>query len=117
MSKLQQLIFDLEKLNKDYLELSKFGFPMNEKGLEYEKRRYEKAGKLLIDFYKNKFLPEYALSEEISRSALNRTELVLSYISSQASELISKEKKSELRAKGKSRDLELLVKYLKEMEK
>ena len=66
MPKIKQLIEDLEELNENYLEIDKRipkrRFPI----FETEKEEYMKLGRLLIDFYENKFTFNFpAISKDI----------------------------------------------------
>ncbi len=61
MNYVEQLIEDLETLNKHYKELSNLNYFLNNKDdNEGFKARLTEAGQLLIDFYKKTFIPVYS---------------------------------------------------------
>ena len=92
MRKIKQLIKDLEVLNKNYLELTSWEFEdiNTEEDLENQNERDIKAGKLFVDFYNNKFVPEYSESKKIPKEILGKIERYIAYLSSTASMYIEK---------------------------
>jgi hypothetical protein len=89
MAKLPQLIADLERLNTNYLELSKPSFPQTKEDVKKKKKNALKAGQLFVDFYNKVFVPQYSKSAEIPKVVLDKIEPYLSYLSSTASGLIN----------------------------
>lgn len=69
MDYLKQLIQELKQLEKNYSELSDMSFLKTKEDNEPFKQRLIEAGKLLIDFYEKRFVPEYfGISTEIEEA-------------------------------------------------
>ena len=71
---IKQLIEDLENLNKDYLKMSRWIYSRTKENVRKQEEGYLKSGELFINFYNNKFVPEYSSSKEIPIEVLNKVE-------------------------------------------
>jgi len=61
MATINQLIVDLEKLNKRYSELSdSHNALFTKEDAENFQKRLTEAGQLFVDFYENSFVPNYS---------------------------------------------------------
>lgn len=88
MATLKQLANDLERLDKHYSELS--DLPLNtQEDANTFKREWIKAGKLIINFYNNSFIPNYS---KIQNPILEEVNMELSKLSSFASNFVENKK-------------------------
>jgi|WetSurMetagenome_2_1015567.scaffolds.fasta_scaffold413758_1 hypothetical protein len=88
MKKLSQLVTDLEKLNKDFLEKTKWNLQQTRECIEQNEKEQQEAGQLLINFYNNTFVPQYSESSEIPKDIFEEVDSHLCYFSSKASKFV-----------------------------
>jgi len=91
MEELKRLITELENLNTDFVKKTSLPIPNSLEEVEKNKSEYKEAGNLIINFYRNQFIPQYSQSAKIPQNIINEVGYYLSYLANTASDYINDE--------------------------